>query len=86
MTTGAWTLTDEGEFILDPAYKNKLDDIKRKLRERWLDTICAEVAMATEYGKDELLSEFIRRCERESGDLPIEIVDEFIIQALEGSI
>lgn len=84
--SGAWIITDDMEFILDPAFQEKLDDIKRKLRVRWLETICDELSMATGYDKEALLDEFLRRCERESGDLPVEIVDEFIIEALEGSL
>lgn len=83
--TGAWTMTEEGEFVLDHRYKEKLDDIKRKLRDRWLETICDELSIATGYDKDELLGEFLTRCEKRD-DVPTDIVDEFIIEALEGSI
>lgn len=83
--TGAWTMTDDMEFVLDPAYQEKLDDIKRKLRERWLDTICDELSKVTGYEKEALLDEFLTRCENRD-DLPTDIVDEFIIEALEGSL
>ena len=84
--TGAWTMNEDYELVLDPEFQERLDDIKRKLRERWLETICDELSKATGYEKDVLLGEFLRRCEKESGDLPAEIVDRFIIEALEGSI
>lgn len=67
-------------------YRTRLDEIKKSLRYGWLDTLCAEVANSTQYDKEELLEEFLRRCEKETGDLPLEIVDEFIVQALEGKL
>lgn len=84
--SGAWTMTDDGEFILDPAFDEKVREVKRTLREKWLDTICSELAMVTSYDKDELRSEFISRVERAPGEPSVDIVDGFIIEALEGSI
>lgn len=83
--TGAWTLTDDGEFVLDEAFEEKLNSIKAKLRERWLETICEELSESTNYNKDELLDNFLTRVEK-STDVSGNIVDEFIIEALEGSL
>ena len=82
---GAWTMTEEGEFILDPAYELQLNSIKRHLREQWLDTICAELASVSGYDQDELLDNFLTRIEK-SDEMAVDIVDSFIIEALEGSI
>lgn len=81
-----WTLTDEGEFVLDEPYRTRLNEIRKSLRYGWLDILCSEVSASTKYDKEELLDEFLRRCEKETDDLPTEIVDEFIVQALEGNL
>lgn len=59
-----WTLTDEGEFILDEAYSVRLHEIKRSLIESWVDMLCTAVAESTLYPKEVLMDEFLRRCEK----------------------
>lgn len=81
--SGAWKITDDGEFVLDPAYDEKLKEIKKTLREGWLDTLCSELSACTRYERDELRERYLDRVEMALKATP-EVVDSFIIEALEG--
>lgn len=84
--SGAWTMTDDGDFILDPAYEEQLTAIKRKLREQWIDTLCAELARVTTYSQEQILDEFLTRMENDRTQVAAEVVDSLILEALEGNL
>lgn len=82
--TGAWTMTDEGEFILNEPYSTKLAEAKRLATQAWLEAIMSYLSEQTPYSDEELLFEFQRRSRTEYA--PTEIVDSFVIEALEGTL
>lgn len=82
--TGAWSMTDEGEFVLAEPYASELAKVKRDAMNAWVRSVVTELASVTGYGERELACEFQRRCTRD--DAPMEIVDAFVIEAMEGEL
>lgn len=81
---GAWTMTEEGEFVLDKTYQEHLDAAKTAGGVAWRDAVYSYLAEHTQYDVEFIGLEFMRRCQEDG--TPLEIVDEFIIEALEGNL
>lgn len=82
---GAWSMTEEGEFVLNEPYKTKLFEAKHVASTAWRRAICEYLAQNTHYTVEKMDAEFVRRVQEE-GMSPVEIVDEFVIEALEGNL
>ena len=83
--TGAWTMTDEGEFILNEPYSSILAEAKKRATQAWIDTMMDYLSGETEYDSEFLLEEFSRRAGKANMP-PLEIVNSFVIEALEGTL
>ena len=83
--TGAWTMTENGEFVLNEPYASKLDEAKTVATHAWTAAMMEWLSNETGYDKEDLLHEFVRRAKLE-GRQPMEIVDSFVIEALEGNL
>lgn len=83
--TGAWTMTEEGEFVLNEPYASKLDEAKTIATQAWMAAMMEWLSNETGYNKEELLEEFVRRAKLE-GRAPMDIVESFVIEALEGNL
>ena len=74
-TDGMWTLTDDGEFVLMEPYKSQLLEAR----------LVATVAERSVYDEQFLKDELMRRC-HEEGMSAMEIVEEFVLEALGGDL
>lgn len=84
-TDGMWTLTDEGEFILEEPYATQLKEAKMAATAAWTDATVGYLAERSVYDGEFLTNELLRRC-TEEGMTPSEIVEEFILEALSGDL
>ena len=85
MAIGVWSMTDEGQFELAEPYKSMLTECKLLATSSWREAIYAYLADKCPYGRDELNAELMRRV-NEDGASAVELVDEFIIEALSGDL
>lgn len=81
-----WSMTEEGEFVLAEPYASKLTECKLGATKAWKDAIIGYLAQETRYGRDELESELLRRNEVDDEMGKVNLVDEFIIEALSGDL
>lgn len=83
--TGAWTMTEDGEFVLNEPYASKLEEAKSVATFAWTAAMMEWLSDETGYNEELLLDEFVRRAKLE-GRSPMEIVESFVIEALEGNL
>lgn len=85
-----WSMTEDGEWILNEPYKTIVDEAKKKASVAWQAEICSYLSSKTNYTAEQLVSEFVRRSlettDEESKYKIVGVVDSFIIEALEGSL
>lgn len=90
MADAPWTMTEDGEWILNEPYKTILAEAKRKAAVAWQAEICEYISSKTGYATETLAGEFVRRSitstSEESNYKIVGMVDSFIIEALEGSL
>lgn len=82
---GMWTLTDDGEFVLEEPYATQLREARVRATAAWTGAMLDYLAERTVYGTEFLKDELLRRC-REDGVSATEIVDEFVLEALGGDL
>ena len=81
-----WSMTEDGEWILAEPYASKLTECKLGATKAWKDAVIDYMARETRYGKDELMAELLRRNEVDDKMGKVNLVDEFIIEALSGDL
>ena len=81
---GMWTLTDDGEFVLEEPYATKLKEACALATEAWITALLGYLSNESPYTVDELRESLIERCSEEQQ--PKEIVDEFVLEALGGDL
>lgn len=85
-----WSMTEDGEWILNEPYASMVDEAKQRAAAAWQAEICEYLSSRTNYTTEDLISEFIRRSVTTSGEESkykiVGMVDSFIIEALEGSL
>ena len=84
-TDGMWTMTDEGEFVLMEPYATQLVEARVAATAAWTDALLAYLAEHSQYGIDVLKDELLRRV-NEEGMSAMEIVEEFVLEALGGDL
>lgn len=82
---GMWTLTDEGEFVLDEEYAEQLQEARLIATAAWSDALIGYCAERSSYAPDFLKDELLRRCQEE-GMQATDIVEEFVLEALSGDL
>lgn len=82
---GMWTLTDEGEFVLAEPYKTQLVEARVVATEAWTRALLEYLAERSIYDAETLKNELLRRC-NEEGLSAMEIVEEFVLEALGGDL
>lgn len=82
---GMWTLTDEGEFILEEPYATQLREARVAATAAWTEAMLTYLAQHSDYDIEFLKDELLRRCQ-ETGSSATEIVDEFVLEALGGDL
>jgi len=80
-----WTMTDDGEWVLNEPYASIVWDIRLKAADAFQKTLVEEIAKITEYSTEELFDEYLRRC-FERDDKPTDKVEGLIIEALTGQL
>ena len=83
-TEGVWSMTEEGEFILSEPYLSQLIEVKLTATDGFNNAMFAKLAELSRYKVDELRDEWYRRVHEDLS--PMEITDEFIIEALTGDL
>lgn len=84
MADGMWTMTDEGEFVLEESYAAELQAARAAATLAWTNAIVDYLAQRCPYTAEELLASLLTRCQE--GDEPNAIVDEFVLEALSGDL
>ena len=84
-TDGMWTMTDDGEFILDETYAEQLQEARVTATAAWTTALIEYLDEHTIYDQEELKDELLRRCQEE-GMQAMEIVNEFVLEALGGDL
>ena len=84
-TDGMWTMTDEGEFVLMEPYKSQLMEARLTATAAWTSAMLNYLAEHSAYDAGTLKDELLRRCQEE-GMSAMEIVDEFVLEALGGDL
>lgn len=79
-----WTLNDNGEFVLDETYSEKLKEAKRVSGAAWQEALFDYLAENSTYTQGYLHEKFYAYGQKD--EKPQEIVDAFILQALEGDL
>ena len=82
---GMWTMTDDGEFILDETYAEQLQEARITATAAWTAALIEYLDEHTIYDQEELKDELLRRCQEE-GMQAMEIVNEFVLEALGGDL
>ena len=82
---GAWSMTEEGEFVLNEPYASKLAEAKHVATRAWTVAMMEWLSEECEYSGEELLEELVRRSQEQERP-PMELVDSFVIEALEGNL
>ena len=84
-TDGVWTMTDEGEFVLMEPYASQLQEARMTATAAWTAALVNYLAERSDYDAETLKDELIRRC-NEEGMTAMEIVEEFVLEALGGDL
>ena len=84
-TDGVWTMTDEGEFVLMEPYSSQLQEARMTATAAWTAALVNYLAERSDYDAETLKDELIRRC-NEEGMTAMEIVEEFVLEALGGDL
>lgn len=80
-----WSMTEDGQWILAEPYKTHLTNAKLLATKAWMDALVGYLAKNTAYDEEQLREELLRR--KRVDDLPaVELLDEFVIEALEGDL
>ena len=82
---GMWTMTDEGEFELQEPYKTQLLEARITATEAWTRALLEYLDEHSMYDLETLKQELLRRC-NEEGMSAMEIVEEFVLEALGGDL
>lgn len=85
MAEGMWTMTEDGEFILMEPFKTQLQEARLTATAAWTSAIINYLAEHSQYDPEFLRDELLRRC-REEGMSAVEIVDEYVLEALGGDL
>ena len=81
---GMWTLTDEGEFVLEEPYATKLHEARTVATAGWIAALLEYLEQQCPYAADELKDALLARCDEDLS--PNEIVNEFVLEALSGDL
>ena len=84
-TDGMWTMTEEGEFVLMEPYASQLREARMAATAAWTAALVNYLAERSVYDAETLKDELIRRC-NEEGMSAMEIVEEFVLEALGGDL
>lgn len=82
---GVWSMTDDGEFVLNEPYATMLQEARIGAARAWTDAMLGYLVEHTSYDGEFLKNELLRR-NREGGMTPNEIVEEFVLEALSGDL
>ena len=82
---GMWTMTDDGEFVLAPAYAERLKEARLAAANGWRKALVAYLEPICPYDAAQLESEMFRRVRERDGS-PAEFVDELVLEALGGDL
>ena len=84
-TDGMWTMTEEGEFVLMEPYKTQLMEARLTATAAWSSAMLDYLVENSMYDFETLKDELLRRC-NEEGMSAMEVVDEFVLEALGGDL
>jgi len=85
MADGMWTMNDDGSFELVEPYKTMLAEAKIAATTAWHGGLVGYLVERCPYTAQELTDELLRRNKEDEGSA-IEVVDEFILEALGGDL
>lgn len=81
-----WSMIEDGEWVLAEPYDSKLMECKLGATKAWTDAVIGYLTRETRYDEDTLRAELLRRNEVDNEMGKVNLVDEFIIEALSGDL
>lgn len=81
----AWTMTDDGEWILNEPYSTMLEECKIEATKAFQSATFDYISERTDYDVPELYEMFVAYAMK-SELPPMERADQFIVRALEGDL
>lgn len=85
MTVAPWTMTEEGEWLLNEPYASEVARIKRDVTVAFNELLFEEVSRISQYETDELRDEYVRMVQ-EREQYPSDLVTSFIVEAMSGQL
>ena len=85
MADGMWTMNENGEFTLEEPYKTMLVEAKLMATKGWRDNLLGYLEPRCDYDREFLNQELLRR-NGEEGMTAMEILEEFVLEALGGDL
>lgn len=85
MAIGVWSMDEDGNFELQAPYNEMLIECKFRATDSWRQAVYEYLEERSPYTIKQLDDELLRRVQ-EKGLTAMEIVDEFIIEALSGDL
>lgn len=82
---GMWTMSDEGVFTLNEPYKTQLMEAKLMATKGWRDSLLDYLEPRCIYDREFLNEELLRR-NGEEGMTAMQILEEFVLEALGGDL
>ena len=80
-----WTLTEEGEWLLQEPYATYLQEARIHATRAWAGALVGYLEPLCPYTAQELADELVRR-NRERSDGKVDIFEEFVLEALSGDL
>lgn len=84
MPQGVWTMKENGEFVLQEPYRTQLKEAKLYATHGWREGLFAYLVPITRYTRDELNTALLKKADE--GMDPFEMLDEFVLEALDGDL
>lgn len=85
MPNGAWSMNENGEFILNEPYKTHLESAKLLATKGWRDGLYDYLEGKCPYTREQLNEELLRRV-RENERTSMEMLESFVIEAIDGDL
>jgi hypothetical protein len=86
MAEGIWSMDEDGNFTLNPAYQKVLDEARLVASDAWFVALSEYLAEKTGYSAKDLCEELFRRIQESDRPGGMELAQSFILDALSGDL
>ncbi len=86
MAKGIWAMDEDGNFTLNPAYQEILDEARLVASDAWFRALSEYLAEKTDYTAEQLTEALFQRCQSANSLGSVELAQSFILDALTGDL